>query len=173
MSGGAYLQRSVQCSLSVVLSLLVAGSAIAETHHHHATVPHEANIVETARKAGNLDLFVGALEKTHLENTLQGPGPYTVFVPSDGAFQKIPKISRPELNDLDKLTKILQLHVVHGKLSGSVLASTKSLKTIEGDCLMVNCKDNLVIVDGAEVTKPDIQCSNGIIHVIDAVLMPK
>ena len=170
----AFLQRSAKSGLPIVLSFLVGGSANAQTHHHHhATTPNEANIVETARNSGDLELFVGALEKAQLEHTLQGPGPFTVFVPYDGAFQKIPTAGRTDLKDPAKLTKILQFHVVQGKLNGSQLAATKSLKTIEGDCLMVNSKDNLVIVDGAEVTKPDIECSNGVIHIIDAVLMPK
>jgi uncharacterized surface protein with fasciclin (FAS1) repeats len=103
---------------------------------------------------------------------LKGKGPFTVFAPDQAAFAKLPKNSTLAA-DKDKLTKVLKYHVLPNKLMASDLTSMRSAPTLEGESVMLNSKDGKEIVDGAFVTKADIVCSNGVIHIIDTVLVPE
>lgn len=130
------------------------------------------NIVETAINAGNFKTLVTAIQKAGLVDTLSGTGPFTVFAPTDEAFAKIPKETLDNiLSDKDKLTDILTYHVITGKVMASEIAKLTLTLTLQGKSLMFNTV-NGVMVNNANIIKPDIECSNGMIHVIDTVLIP-
>jgi uncharacterized surface protein with fasciclin (FAS1) repeats len=136
--------------------------------------PSEKNIVETAVEAGSFNTLVTAVKTAGLVETLSGPGPFTVFAPTDDAFAKLPEGTIPALlENKDKLTSILTYHVVPGKVMASDVVNLDSAKTVNGQSLTITVKDGKVMVDGATVIKTDIVCSNGVIHVIDAVVLPK
>ena len=134
------------------------------------------DIVDTAVAAGSFKTLVAAVTAAGLVETLKGAGPFTVFAPSDAAFAKLPagtveSLVKPE--NKAKLTKILTLHVVAGKVHSKDIAGKKlTPKSVEGEELHVDGMHG-VVVNGAKVTSPDIDCTNGVIHVIDSVLMPK
>ena len=134
------------------------------------------DIVDTAVAAGSFTTLVAAVQAAGLVDTLKGPGPFTVFAPSDDAFAALPAgtvddLVKPE--NKDKLTSILLLHVVPGAIMSSDLAGQKiDAKTAGGATVHVDATDG-VTVDGAKVVTADIACSNGVIHVIDAVILPK
>lgn len=132
-----------------------------------------ADIVDTARSAGSFTTLVAAVQAAGLVDTLKGPGPFTVFAPTDEAFAKIPKAQLDALlKDKAALTKVLTYHVVPGKV---MAASVKpgAVKTVEGGSLTVSTQGGTVKVDKAKVVKTDIAADNGVIHVIDSVIMPK
>jgi uncharacterized surface protein with fasciclin (FAS1) repeats len=134
----------------------------------------EKNIVETAVGAGMFNTLVTAVKEANLVKTLSGPGPFTVFAPTDEAFGKLPEGTiEALLKNKEKLTSILTYHVVAGKVMASDVVNLKSAKTVNGQSLTIMVKDGKVMVDKAMVIKTDIVCSNGVIHVIDAVLIPK
>lgn len=136
----------------------------------------KGDVVDTAVKAGQFKTLAAALTAAGLVPTLKGSGPFTVFAPTDEAFAKLPKgtvedLLKPE--NKAKLTAILTYHVVPGKVMAADVAKLTSAKTVQGGTLAVQAKDGVVTVDAARVTKADIAASNGVIHVIDTVLMPR
>ena len=131
------------------------------------------NIVETAVAAGSFKTLVTAVQAAGLVDTLSGAGPFTVFAPTDEAFAKIPKETLDAvLADKAKLTAILTYHVVAGKVMASDVMGLTSAKTVQGGEVKIDTSDGVMIND-AKVVQADIECSNGVIHVIDSVLMPK
>jgi len=130
------------------------------------------NVVETARAAGAFKTLLEALNATKLDEALAGAGPFTVFAPDDAAFQKLPAgaldglLKRPE-----ELAKVLKLHVVAARLTSKELPAVGTLKTLAGQSLTVDTAEG-VKVGSVRVTRPDIACGNGVIHVIDGVLLP-
>jgi len=169
--------RSFRCFavIPLAVALMVTGATQASlAKKHHARAGHGKDIVQTTMSAGSFKTLTQALQKAGLVRTLKGRGPFTVFAPDDAAFGHLPKGSLDALlNDKKKLAKVLSYHVVPKKLMASDLTNMRSAKTLEGESLMLNAKDGKNIVDGAIVTKPDITCSNGVIQVIDQVLMPE
>ena len=135
------------------------------------------DIVDTAVSAGNFKTLAAALTAAGLIDTLKGKGPFTVFAPTDEAFAKIAKKDLDALlKDKKKLTAVLTYHVVPGSVMAADVMKLKDgtkVKTVEGREITVGIKDGKVKVDGANVTKTDIAASNGVIHVIDTVLLPK
>ncbi|NVO65858.1 fasciclin domain-containing protein [Methanofollis tationis] len=130
-------------------------------------------IVETAIETGEFTTLVKAVQAADLVNTLNSPGPFTVFAPNDAAFAKLPKGTVEELvKDKERLKSVLTYHVVAGKYMAADVMKMKSAKTVQGGELMFDTKAG-VKVNNAQVIKPDVLCSNGVCHVIDAVLMPK
>jgi uncharacterized surface protein with fasciclin (FAS1) repeats len=134
------------------------------------------DIVETAVAAGNFKTLAAALNAADLVDALKGDGPFTVFAPTDEAFSKLPKgtlesLLKPE--NKDKLAAILKYHVVSGKVMAKDVVKLSEAKTLQGSAAKITVKDGSVSVDNALVTKTDIQASNGVIHVIDAVILPK
>jgi uncharacterized surface protein with fasciclin (FAS1) repeats len=130
------------------------------------------DIVDTAVAAGNFKTLATALQAAGLVDTLKGPGPFTVFAPTDAAFAKIPKADLDALlKDKAKLTAVLTYHVVAGKVMAKDVKAGK-VKTVQGSELTVTTTGG-VMVDNAKVTATDIAADNGVIHVIDTVLMPK
>ena len=133
------------------------------------------DIVAVAANAGQFNTLVAAVKAAGLVETLQGAGPFTVFAPTDAAFAKLPKGAiEALLNDKEKLTTILTYHVVSGKVTAADIIKTGGAEptTVNGAPVRVTIRDGKVYVDEAQVITADIQASNGVIHVIDAVIMP-
>lgn len=133
------------------------------------------DIVETAVASGQFTTLAKALQVAGLVDTLKGEGPFTVFAPTDEAFALIPSTTMDDLlkpENRDQLVAILTYHVASGKLLSTDLDGAMSVPTLEGEDVAVSSEDGSVMVDDAEVTKADIECSNGVIHAIDQVLMP-
>jgi len=130
------------------------------------------NLVETAIAAGGFNTLVAAVKAAGLVETLSSSGPFTVFAPTDDAFRKLPKGTvEALLKDVPKLKSILTYHVVAGKVMAADVVRLRSAKTIQGSALSVDASKG-VTIGGAKVLKTDIETSNGVIHVIDAVLIP-
>jgi uncharacterized surface protein with fasciclin (FAS1) repeats len=133
---------------------------------------HAADIVDTAVAAGSFKTLATALTAAGLIDTLKGPGPFTVFAPTDEAFAKVPKADLEALlKDKAKLTAVLTYHVVPGKVMAKDVKAGK-VKTVQGSEITVSTSAG-VMVDGAKVVKTDIAADNGVIHVIDSVIIPK
>lgn len=132
------------------------------------------DIVDTAMAAGSFKTLVAAVKAADLVETLKGDGPFTVFAPTDEAFAKLPAGTVEELlkpENKKKLTAILTYHVLSGKVMAADV-KTMEAKTVQGDKAKVKVADGKVTIDKANVVKTDIEASNGVIHVIDAVIMP-
>jgi uncharacterized surface protein with fasciclin (FAS1) repeats len=130
------------------------------------------NIVDTAREAGGFTTLVAAIEGAGLEPTLAGEGPFTVFAPTDEAFATLPEGTVAALlAEPAKLAKVLTYHVVPGRVTALQVAGLTSAPTVNGEELPVTARDEIRI-DGAHVLSVDIEASNGLIHVIDRVLLP-
>lgn len=154
------------------LPILLAGAFVITIASSTASA---ADIVETA-VAGNFNTLVAAVKAAGLVDTLKGPGPFTVFAPTDEAFAKLPpgtleSLLKPE--NTAKLRSILTYHVVAGNVLAKDVLKLHSANTVEGQSLAIKTVNGEVLVDGAHVTKTDIVASNGVIHVIDSVLLPK
>jgi uncharacterized surface protein with fasciclin (FAS1) repeats len=135
----------------------------------------ESDIVETAAAAGSFNTLTTALEAAGLVETLQGEGPYTVFAPTDEAFAALPAGTLDDLlkpENKDQLTAVLTYHVAEGSVASSDLSDGQMIPTLEGGELSVAITDAGVQVDDATVTAPDVSASNGVIHVVDTVLVP-
>ena len=145
-----------------------------------ASVPvvraQEKDIVDTAVAAGSFKTLAAALQAAGLVETLKGKGPFTVFAPTDEAFAKLPKGTIEELlkpENKAKLTAILTYHVVPGAVTAAQVTKLKDAKTVNGQSVKISATGGAVMIDGARVVKTDIRASNGVIHVIDSVILPK
>ncbi len=148
---------------TLIASLLAFGAMAAA---------HAKDIVDTAVSAGSFKTLVTAVQAAGLVDTLKGPGPFTVFAPTDEAFAKIPKAQLDALlQDKAKLTAVLTYHVVPGKVMAKDVKAGK-VKTVQGGEITVGTMGG-VTVDNAKVVATDVAASNGVIHVIDTVIMPK
>jgi uncharacterized surface protein with fasciclin (FAS1) repeats len=143
---------------------------------YQPAVAHSKDIVDTAVAAGSFKTLAKALEAADLVETLKGDGPFTVFAPTDEAFARLPagtleSLLKPE--NKEKLQNILTYHVVPGKVMAKDVAKMKSAKTVSADTIMIRVSNGKVMVDDATVVKTDIAASNGVIHVIDSVILPE
>jgi uncharacterized surface protein with fasciclin (FAS1) repeats len=161
------LSARVRNSLAVAaVATLLPVSALADSHM-------AKDIVDTAVSAGSFTTLVTALQKAELVETLKGEGPFTVFAPNDEAFAKIPSDQLDALlADKEKLTAVLTYHVVPGKVMAADVAGLTSAKTVQGQEIRIDTSYGVKVND-AKVVKTDIAASNGVIHVIDTVIMPK
>lgn len=158
--------RVIQALVGVALTGVLAVSLHAQGR----------DIVDTAVAAGQFKTLAAALQAAGLVETLKGTGPFTVFAPTDEAFAKLPKGTLDELlkpENKARLTAILTYHVVPGKVTAADVVKVTSAKTVQGGSIAVNAAGGKVRVDNANVVKTDIAASNGVIHVVDSVLMPK
>jgi len=131
-----------------------------------------ADIVDTAVSAGSFTTLVAAVQAAGLVDTLKGAGPFTVFAPTDEAFAKLPEGTVESLlNDIPKLTKILTYHVVSGKVMAADVVNLTSAKTVEGSEVKIDASNGVKIND-SNVTTADVAADNGVIHIIDSVLLP-
>ena len=152
-----------------------AGYGFYKTSHHEGGkgAMADKDIVDVAVSAGSFDTLATALTEAGLVDTLKGKGPFTVFAPTDEAFAKIPEADlKALLADKEALTRVLTYHVVPGKVMAADVVKLTSAETVQGQSFTISTEDG-VMVDGAKVVKTDIPASNGVIHVIDTVLMPK
>ncbi len=173
---------TMACSLLILPSVTSAGEKCANSSTksgHVNTVAYspekKMDIVDTAVNAGSFTKLAAALQAAGLVETLKGEGPFTVFAPTDEAFAKLPAgtvetLLKPESKD--KLTAILTYHVIPGKVMAADVVKLQNAKTVQGSEVDIKVADGKVMVDGANVVKTDIECENGVIHVIDAVILP-
>lgn len=153
---------------SLVLALAMP---LAMADHHGGTA--NKDIVDTAVAAGDFNTLVTAVKAAGLVDTLKGEGPFTVFAPTDEAFAAIPKADLEALlADKEKLTAVLTYHVVPGKVLAADVVGLDTAATVQGSTVDIEASDAGVTVDGANVVATDIETSNGVIHVIDRVIMP-
>jgi uncharacterized surface protein with fasciclin (FAS1) repeats len=158
------VNRKTFLAVAATVALVIPGLA-------HAAAP-EKDIVDTAVAAGSFKTLAKALTVAGLVETLKGPGPFTVFAPTDEAFAKIPKADLDALlADKAKLTAVLTYHVVAGKVMASDVVKLKSAKTVQGGEVRIDAS-NGITVNGAKVVETDVAASNGVIHVIDTVILP-
>lgn len=165
--------RSKWIAAAVVVASGI-GAAGLYTANAAETKAAKKDIVDTAVAVDSFKTLVTAVKAADLVETLKGEGPFTVFAPTDEAFAKVPKDAlQALLNDKDKLTAVLTYHVVPGKVMAADVVKLKSAKTVQGTPVTIAAGDDGVTIDGAKVIKTDIECANGVIHVIDAVILPK
>lgn len=153
--------------LALTTAALMAGPAFADMH--------SKDIVDTAVEAGSFTTLVAAVEAAGLVDTLKGEGPFTVFAPTDEAFAALPEGTVEDLllpENIDQLTAILTYHVVPGKVMSTDLTNDMNATTVQGSDVNIMTEGG-VTVNGANVVTADIEASNGVIHVIDTVIMPE
>ena len=149
---------------------ILAISMFAAAGHHGM----KKDIVDTAVAAGDFSTLVTAVKAAGLVETLKGEGPFTVFAPTDAAFAKVPTDTlNALLADKAALANVLTYHVVAGNVMAADVVKLTSAVTVQGQAVSIAVKDGKVYVDGAQVVATDIKASNGVIHVIDAVILPK
>jgi uncharacterized surface protein with fasciclin (FAS1) repeats len=152
------------------VSMAIAVNVSASSHKKYM------DIVDTAVSAGSFKTLVTAVKAAGLVDTLKGEGPFTVFAPTDEAFAKLPEATLQDLlkpENKEKLAAILTYHVVAGKVMAADVVGMTSAKTVNGQSLTIKVDGDTVMVDNAKVVKTDIECKNGVIHVIDTVVLPK
>jgi uncharacterized surface protein with fasciclin (FAS1) repeats len=166
------MKKSFVTALAVVLLGAMTLGAVAST----ASGRHKPakNIVQTAVAAGSFKTLVSLVKQAGLAGALSGPGPLTVFAPTDAAFAKVPKATLAALaKDKSKLKAVLLYHVVSGKFTAARVVKQKSLITLEGGTLSIRTRDGNVYVNRARVINANVMASNGVIHVINQVLIPR
>lgn len=132
-----------------------------------------SSIVEMLVNDGRFDTFVSAIQASNLTDTLNGPGPFTVFAPTDEAFAGLPEETVDRImNDIPSLTRVVTYHVVPGQLASSDLVAQTSWQTIEGSSIKLQQLDGQTFVNDALLTGTDLRADNGLLHTIDAVLLP-
>ena len=164
-------------SIIAVLAISLAVGAATAAAGPATTTPGskmaQKNIVQTAVAAGQFKTLASLLTKAGLAGTLQGKGPFTVFAPTDAAFAKVPKATLAALaKNKTKLRAVLLYHVVKGKVTAAQAMKLRSAKTLQGKSFSIRVMNGKVIVGGATVVKPNVMASNGVIHVINKVLIP-
>ena len=155
---------------AITLAIFLSATALIASSHT------KKDIVDTAVGAGSFNTLVAAVQAADLVDTLKGEGPFTVFAPTDDAFAKLPAgtvedLLKPE--NKDKLKAVLTYHVVSGKYMAKDVATMKMADTVNGQSVMISMDAGTVMVDKAKVVQADVECSNGVIHVIDTVILPK
>lgn len=164
------LNKSIQLTAITAISLLLAATAYAGSYGKK-----KADIVDTAVAAGDFTTLAAALQAGGLVDTLKGDGPFTVFAPTDAAFAKLPEgtvemLLLPE--NKDKLVEILTYHVVPGKVKAADVVTLSSAETANGSDVSIRVEDQAVFVNDSRVVATDIWASNGVIHVVDTVILP-
>ncbi|MBT9241439.1 fasciclin domain-containing protein [Vibrio splendidus] len=156
---------------SVLVATLLF-TTFAQANHHEM----KKDIVDVAAENGSFNTLVAAVKAADLVDTLKGEGPFTVLAPTDEAFAALPEgtvdmLLKPE--NKDKLVAVLTYHVIPGKIMAAEVMKLNSAVTVQGSAVMIAIDDGNVMIDNAKVIMPDVEASNGVIHVIDAVLLPK
>ena len=161
--------------MKTIIRTLTLATALAALSIGSSASPNDGkDIVDTAVEAGSFTTLAAALDAADLIDTLKGDGPFTVFAPTDEAFAKLPEGTVESLlQDIPTLKKILTYHVVAGKVEAAQVVNLDSAKTVNGESLRISVDGDTVMVDDATVVSTDIMASNGIIHVIDSVVLPK
>ena len=166
--------RQIRTILAVSAMTAVAVSALTAGAPADTPQAPEKNLVQTAAAAGKFKTLASLLKRAGLVRTLEGKGPYTVFAPTDAAFAKVPKATLAGLaRNRAKLRSVLLLHVAKGRLTAAKVTERRSVKTLNGQRLAIRVRGSKVFVGGARVVTPDVTASNGVIHVINKVLIPR
>jgi uncharacterized surface protein with fasciclin (FAS1) repeats len=173
--------RSIRSMFTIAAVTAVAVAAVGSpasasvpSQDHPVQASAKKDIVATATAAGTFKTLTSLLKQAGLTGTLQGKGSYTVFAPTDAAFDKVPKATLQALGkDKVKLRSVLLYHVAKGKLTAAKVVKRSSVKTLNGQSVRIRVKGGKVTVGGARVTTPDVAASNGVIHVINKVLIPR
>ena len=161
------MKKLIQASFVVIAAIVLSANAVADGHGK------KKDIVDTAIEAGSFNTLVTAVQAADLVETLKGEGPFTVFAPTDAAFAAIPEADLNALiADKAQLTAVLTYHVVAGKVMAADVVGLDSATTVQGSDIDIMVTDAGVKVDNANVIQTDIETSNGVIHVIDAVILP-
>ncbi len=163
--------RTILTSVAAIALFGSAPPTLAQANLQEST----PDIVEIAASAGSFNTLVAAVKAAGLVETLQGEGPFTVFAPTDAAFAKLPEGTVEELlkpENKEKLQAILTYHVVPGRVMAKDVVGLKSAETVQGQSLTVSIQNGTPMVDNATIIQTDITASNGVIHVIDSVIMP-
>jgi LPXTG-motif cell wall-anchored protein len=164
-------RRFVAPLAAAALAVMIGGASVSTSAV--GAEPVQKNVVQTAVDAGQFNTLAQALQAADLVATLEGPGPYTVFAPTDAAFAKLPPATLNSLlQDRARLRAVLTYHVVPGKVTAADVAGLTSAKTVQGEDLKVSAAGGRVAINNAGVTQADIMADNGVIHVIDTVLLP-
>lgn len=151
------------------ITALISTNALADKHENK-------DIVDTAISSGSFNTLVAAIKSADLVETLKGEGPFTVFAPTDEAFAKLPEGTLEDLlkpENKKKLVAILTYHVVSGQVTSDKVVELKEAETVNGQSINIKVEDGKVMVDNANVVVTDVMASNGVIHVIDTVVIPK
>ena len=160
-------------ALLVVAAVVAASIGASASASTTSRLGGDKNIVETAVAAGQFETLASLLEKAGLAGTLQGKGPFTVFAPTDAAFADVPKATLAALaKNPAKLRAVLLYHVVKGKVTAAQAMKLRSATTLNGKLLTIRVSGGKVLVGNSVVTKADVNASNGVIHVINKVLIP-
>lgn len=171
------MKKLLKLSLSLSLLLALAPATLADHHGEKDKAADGASqpkdIVTTALDAGSFKTLAQALTAAGLVETLQGEGPFTVFAPTDEAFAKVPKATLDALlKDKEALKKVLLYHVVAGHVTGEDVVKLKTATTVQGTDVAISVDGETVKINNATVTTADVKASNGVIHVIDTVILP-
>ncbi|HEX5045002.1 MAG TPA: fasciclin domain-containing protein [Candidatus Polarisedimenticolaceae bacterium] len=163
-------------SIGIAVLALALGTTATVPSAVAAKASKTSDIVDTAVANGSFNTLAAALEAAGLVDTLKGKGPFTVFAPTDAAFAKLPpgtveNLLKPE--NKDQLTAVLTYHVVPGKVESKEVVKLSQAKTVNGRSVEIRTSGGVVMVDDARVVTTDIACSNGVIHVIDTVILPR
>ncbi|MFW5719220.1 MAG: fasciclin domain-containing protein [Halanaerobium sp.] len=164
--------RKMMVALLVALALVFSLNLMVLADGHESS---EMDIVDTAVEADDFNTLETALTEADLISTLKGEGPFTVFAPTDAAFEALPEGTLDSLlDDKDELSNVLLYHVVSGKVMAEDVLEMdgEMVETVFGEEIEISVEDDMVYINDAQVTTTDIEASNGVIHVIDAVLIP-
>lgn len=158
------------------IALATLSIAILFASSNFAQAEKKADIIDTAVSVDDFSTLVAAVKAAGLVDTLKGKGPFTVFAPTNAAFAKLPKgtvesLLKPE--NKDKLIAVLTYHVVPGKVMAKDVVNLSTATTVQGQDISINVDDGKVKINNATVVKADVKCKNGVIHVIDTVILPK
>lgn len=169
------LFRDFATASLLALSTVVWAGQYSDSHGHHSAAKEMPSIAEIAAENDNFSTLVAALQAADLVDVLAGEGPYTVFAPTNDAFAALPagtveNLLKPE--NKDQLVAVLTYHVVPGAVYAADVTKLESASTVQGDTIKIAADMDTVKVDNANIVKTDIEASNGVIHVIDAVILP-
>jgi uncharacterized surface protein with fasciclin (FAS1) repeats len=166
--------RQIQTILALSAVTAVAGIGVIAGATADTPPASDKNIVETAGSAGKFKTLASLLKRAGLGKTLEGKGPYTVFAPTDAAFDKVPNATLARLGrDKAALRSVLLLHVAEGRLTAAKVTKRDSVKTLNGQRLAIRVRGGKVFVGGARVVTADVTASNGVVHAVNEVLLPR
>jgi uncharacterized surface protein with fasciclin (FAS1) repeats len=166
--------RQIRTILALSAVTAVAGTGVIAGAAADTQRASDNNLVETAASAGKFKTLASLLKRAGLVKTLEGKGPYTVFAPTDAAFDKVPNATLARLGrDKAALRSVLLLHVVKGRLPAAKVTQRDSVKTLNGQRVAIRVRGGKVFVGGARVVTADVTASNGVIHAINKVLLPR
>jgi uncharacterized surface protein with fasciclin (FAS1) repeats len=162
--------------LQLAMALLIVSAFSQAAHHEGGHEMAEMTIVEVAAGNSDFSTLVAAVKAAGLVDVLSGEGPYTVFAPTNAAFAKLPagtveSLLKPE--NKDQLIAVLTYHVVSGKVMAADVVALESAETVQGESVSISVSDSGVMVDSANIVMTDIEASNGVVHVIDRVILPQ